>query len=32
MIKEKWKGYPLTIESEIHWRRGGPADRKGQLD
>lgn len=32
MIKEKWKGYPLTIESEIHWRRGGPAERKGQLD
>jgi hypothetical protein len=32
LIKEKWKGYPLTIESEIHWRRGGPADRKGQLD
>ena len=24
LIKEKWKGYPLTIESEIHWRRGGP--------
>lgn len=32
MIKEKWKGYPLTIESEIHWRRGGPAERKGMLD
>ncbi|MDP1635128.1 MAG: isopeptide-forming domain-containing fimbrial protein [Gallionellaceae bacterium] len=32
LIKEKWDGYPLTIESEIHWRRGGPADRPGLLD
>ncbi|MFZ2161061.1 MAG: isopeptide-forming domain-containing fimbrial protein [Sideroxyarcus sp.] len=32
LIKEKWEGYPLTIESEIHWRRGGPADRPGLLD
>jgi len=32
LIKEKWDGYSLTIESEIHWRRGGPAARPGQLD
>jgi hypothetical protein len=32
LIKEKWDGYPLTVESEIHWRRGGPADRPGLLD
>jgi hypothetical protein len=32
LIKEKWKGYPLTIETEIHWRRGGPADRPSSLD
>jgi uncharacterized repeat protein (TIGR01451 family) len=32
LIKEKWDGYPLTIESEIHWRRGGPADRPRLLD
>ncbi|MDO8988390.1 MAG: isopeptide-forming domain-containing fimbrial protein [Sideroxyarcus sp.] len=32
LIKEYWDGYPLTIESEIHWRRGGPADRPSLLD
>ncbi|MBU1425291.1 MAG: DUF11 domain-containing protein [Gammaproteobacteria bacterium] len=32
MIKEKWDGYPLTIESEIHWRRGGPATGPNLLD
>ncbi len=32
MIEEKWDGYPLTIESEIHWRRGGPVGSPGLLD
>jgi hypothetical protein len=32
LIKEKWDGYPLTIESEIHWRRGGPSVGPDLLD
>lgn len=32
MIEEKWDGYPLTIESEIHWRRGGPVGSPDLLD
>lgn len=32
LVREKWDGYPLTIESEIHWRRGGPAEQPDLLE
>jgi hypothetical protein len=32
LVREKWDGYPLTIESEIHWRRGGPAEHPDLLE